>query len=47
MKRIAIAFSAAFLLNACSQSNDFDASGNFEADEVIVSSQQSVRSMSE
>lgn len=29
-----------FLLHACSQGDDYDASGNFEADEVIVSAQQ-------
>ncbi|GAA4315683.1 HlyD family secretion protein [Compostibacter hankyongensis] len=30
----------AFLLASCSHKNDYDASGNFEADEVIVSAQQ-------
>jgi len=32
--------STALLLNACKQKDSFDASGNFEADEVIVSAQQ-------
>lgn len=31
---------AILLLNGCKQKDDFDASGNFEADEVIVSAQQ-------
>jgi len=31
---------AALFLNACTQKIDYDASGNFEADEVIVSAQQ-------
>lgn len=31
---------AILLLSACNNKNDFDASGNFEADEVIVSAQQ-------
>jgi HlyD family secretion protein len=40
MKRILITGSIALLLAACNGSgNDFDASGTFEADEVIVSSQ--------
>lgn len=41
MKQTIVLISAALLLNACTQKNDFDASGNFEADEVIVSAQQS------
>lgn len=40
MKRSIVFISALLLLNACMQKNDFDASGNFEADEVIVSAQQ-------
>nr|WP_315028665.1 HlyD family efflux transporter periplasmic adaptor subunit [uncultured Chryseobacterium sp.] len=40
MKKITIILSAFVLLNACQQKDNFDASGNFEADEVIVSSQQ-------
>lgn len=40
MKKIIIVISGALLLNACKQENDYDASGNFEADEVIVSAQQ-------
>lgn len=40
MKRSIVFISALLLLNACTQKNDFDASGNFEADEVIVSAQQ-------
>lgn len=40
MKQHILFISAAFLLNACIQKNDYDASGNFEADEVIVSAQQ-------
>ena len=40
MKHIIFFSFAAILLSACSQKNDFDASGNFEADEVIVSAQQ-------
>ena len=40
MKKTIVFFTAALLLNACSQKNDYDASGNFEADEVIVSAQQ-------
>jgi HlyD family secretion protein len=39
MKRI-IYFSLALLVSSCSQQDDFDASGNFEAEEVIVSAQQ-------
>ncbi|MBX2920872.1 MAG: HlyD family efflux transporter periplasmic adaptor subunit [Chitinophagaceae bacterium] len=41
MKKILVSISATLLLNACTPKNDFDASGNFEADEVIVSAQQS------
>lgn len=41
MKKIIVFISTALLLNACTQKNDYDASGNFEADEVIVSAQQS------
>ncbi|WP_432711796.1 HlyD family secretion protein [Pedobacter sp.] len=41
MKNFAIIVFAALLLNACTQKKDYDASGNFEADEVIVSAQQS------
>ncbi|MGJ1484228.1 HlyD family secretion protein [Sphingobacterium multivorum] len=41
MKKFIAFISAAVLLSACSQKNDYDASGNFEADEVIVSAQQS------
>ncbi len=40
MKKIIIIISGTLLLNACRQENDYDASGNFEADEVIVSAQQ-------
>ena len=40
MKRIILFITAAFVFNACKQNHDFDASGNFEADEVIVSAQQ-------
>lgn len=40
MKKFIVILSGALLLNACTQKNDFDASGNFEADEVIVSAQQ-------
>lgn len=40
MKRLIYFLSAALLLSACNRHNDFDASGNFEADEVIVSAQQ-------
>lgn len=41
MKKFIVILLGALLLNACTQKNDFDASGNFEADEVIVSAQQS------
>ena len=40
MKRSIYFLTIALLLSACSHKNDFDASGNFEADEVIVSAQQ-------
>ena len=40
MKKILTIISAILLLNACQKETDYDASGNFEADEVIVSSQQ-------
>ncbi|WP_312285949.1 HlyD family secretion protein [Chryseobacterium gleum] len=40
MKQLLIFSTAVFLLNACTKTNDYDASGNFEADEVIVSAQQ-------
>lgn len=40
MKQLLFIILAALLLNACKQENDFDASGNFEADEVIVAAQQ-------
>lgn len=39
-KNYIILVSAALFLNACTQKMDYDASGNFEADEVIVSAQQ-------
>lgn len=41
MKKIVTIISAALFLNACTQKMDYDASGYFEADEVIVSAQQS------
>ncbi|RLJ32648.1 HlyD family secretion protein [Chryseobacterium sp. 7] len=40
MKKVTIILSAFILLSACKPKDDFDASGNFEADEVIVSAQQ-------
>ncbi|WP_461533130.1 HlyD family secretion protein [Sinomicrobium sp.] len=40
MKISVIIISVVVLLNACTNESDYDASGNFEADEVIVSSQQ-------
>lgn len=40
MKKFIVFISAALLLNACRQKDNYDASGNFEADEVIVSAQQ-------
>lgn len=40
MKKYIVIVSAALFLNACTQKNEYDASGNFEADEVIVSAQQ-------
>lgn len=41
MKKPIIFILVAWFLNACTQKMDYDASGNFEADEVIVSAQQS------
>lgn len=40
MKQIIVLFTAILLLNSCAEKIDYDASGNFEADEVIVSAQQ-------
>ena len=40
MKKSILFISTALLLNACSSEKDYDASGNFEADEVIVSARQ-------
>ncbi len=40
MKKIIVFISVALLMNACAPKVDYDASGNFEADEVIVSAQQ-------
>ena len=40
MKKLIVFISAALFLSACTQKMDYDASGNFEADEVIVSAQQ-------
>jgi len=40
MKKYIVCISAALVLSACTKENDYDASGNFEADEVIVSAQQ-------
>jgi HlyD family secretion protein len=40
MKQLIVLLTVALALNACKQKNSFDASGNFEADEVIVSAQQ-------
>ncbi|WP_079241758.1 HlyD family secretion protein [Chryseobacterium indologenes] len=40
MKKMIIILSAFTLLSACKSKDEFDASGNFEADEVIVSAQQ-------
>jgi HlyD family secretion protein len=40
MKAVIYLSSLALLLSACSHKNDHDASGNFEADEVIVAAQQ-------
>lgn len=40
MKRSIYLFAIALLFSACTHKNDSDASGNFEADEVIVSAQQ-------
>lgn len=41
MNYLLATFSAILMLSACSGKDDFDASGHFEADEVIVSAQQS------
>jgi len=40
MKKLILFFTAVLFLNSCEKKDDFDASGNFEADEVIVSAQQ-------
>lgn len=40
MKRLIVFVTAVLVLNACKSKNENDASGNFEADEVIVSAQQ-------
>lgn len=40
MRKLIVLISAALMLNACRQEDNFDASGHFEADEVIVSAQQ-------
>ena len=40
MKKLIILFYLVLLVNACNQKNDYDASGNFEADEVIVAARQ-------
>lgn len=40
MKKFIVFITATLLLNACGKKESYDASGNFEADEVIVSSQQ-------
>lgn len=40
MKKTIGLLTVILLLTACTQKDDFDASGNFEADEVIVSAQQ-------
>ena len=41
MKKWIVIVPGILLFNACTPQNDYDASGNFEADEVIVSAQQS------
>lgn len=41
MKHIPVFISMALLLSACTEKMEYDSSGNFEADEVIVSAQQS------
>ena len=41
MKQIMYLFFAVWVLTGCSAKDDFDASGYFEADEVMVSAQQS------
>ncbi|GAB3432987.1 HlyD family secretion protein [Niabella aquatica] len=40
MRNWIVFFAVAIFLNGCRQNNNYDASGNFEADEVIVSAQQ-------
>lgn len=40
MKRLILFITALSLLSGCKQHDEYDASGNFEADEVIVSAQQ-------
>jgi HlyD family secretion protein len=40
MRKIIILITAVVLFNACKEKDTYDASGNFEADEVIVSAQQ-------
>ncbi len=40
MQQIIVLFTAMLLLNSCTEKVDYDASGNFEADEVIVSALQ-------
>lgn len=40
MKQFLLFVAATFLLGSCKQKDDFDASGSFEADEVIVAAQQ-------
>lgn len=40
MKQLLFFIAAALLISGCTRKNDFDASGNFEADEVIVAAQQ-------
>lgn len=40
MKRLMVFVTVLSLLSSCKQNNGYDASGNFEADEVIVSAQQ-------
>ena len=44
MKKIYLA--SLLVLSACSSKNTFDASGNFTADEVIVSAEQNGRLLS-
>jgi HlyD family secretion protein len=40
MKQIIVLFSTVLLLNSCTKKIDYDASGHFEANEVIVSAEQ-------